>query len=210
MRVAVGVSTRHVDDETDTWPPLRPPMPQLLLSASFFDESFCRAPWFDRRHQRQIVQSVRLLTAGKHAIVRLRHQQHATSDRFIAHMLSRNIRIEEDLIDQFLNSSEKRLARTLLLLARMGTGHPGGMVPMISQANLADMIGRHQLARVEVAESAASATAVAHRHFRIAATKRMTVGTARSSIHGIGDRARHTPVLGSTRRRVAPRTVLKP
>ena len=53
-------------------------------------------------------------------MVRLLHKQHALSDRFIAHMLARNIRIEEDLIDQLFNSSEKRLARTLLLLARYG------------------------------------------------------------------------------------------
>ena len=53
-------------------------------------------------------------------MVRLLHKQHAMSDRFIAHMLARNIRIEEDLIDQLFNSSEKRLARTLLLLARYG------------------------------------------------------------------------------------------
>jgi hypothetical protein len=53
-------------------------------------------------------------------MVRLLHRQHEMSDRFIAHMLTRNIRIEEDLIDQLFNSSEKRLARTLLLLARYG------------------------------------------------------------------------------------------
>ena len=53
-------------------------------------------------------------------MVRLLHKQHAMSDRFIAHMLARNIRIEEDLVDQLFNSSEKRLARTLLLLARYG------------------------------------------------------------------------------------------
>ena len=55
-------------------------------------------------------------------MVRLLHEQHAMSDRFIAHMLTRNIRIEEDLVDQLFNSSEKRLARALLLLARYGTG----------------------------------------------------------------------------------------
>ena len=61
-----------------------------------------------------------ILLVGKEKMVRLLHKQHAMSDRFIAHMLSRNIRIEEDLIDQLFNSSEKRLARTLLLLARYG------------------------------------------------------------------------------------------
>src|SRR6185295_15677607 len=59
-----------------------------------------------------------ILMIAKQKMVRLLHQQHAMSDRFISHMLSRNIRIEEDLIDQLFNSSEKRLARALLLLAR--------------------------------------------------------------------------------------------
>jgi CRP-like cAMP-binding protein len=64
------------------------------------------------------------------------------SDRFISHMLTRNIRIEEDLIDQLFNSSEKRLARTLLLLARYGTqAVPVRMVPKISQDTLAEMVG---------------------------------------------------------------------
>ena len=75
-------------------------------------------------------------------MVRLLHRQHAMSDRFIAHMLSRNIRIEEDLIDQLFNSSEKRLARTLLLLARYGKqDKPARVVPKISQETLAEMIG---------------------------------------------------------------------
>src|SRR6266550_4230370 len=61
-----------------------------------------------------------ILLVDKDQMVRLLHKQHALSDRFIAHMLARNIRIEEDLVDQLFNSSEKRLARTLLLLARYG------------------------------------------------------------------------------------------
>jgi hypothetical protein len=61
-----------------------------------------------------------ILRVEKAQMVRLLHRQHEMSDRFIAHMLTRNIRIEEDLIDQLFNSSEKRLARTLLLLARYG------------------------------------------------------------------------------------------
>jgi CRP/FNR family transcriptional regulator, cyclic AMP receptor protein len=64
------------------------------------------------------------------------------SDRFISHMLARNTRIEEDLIDQLFNSSEKRLARTLLLLARYGKqDKPVRLVPKISQETLAEMIG---------------------------------------------------------------------
>ena len=88
-----------------------------------------------------ITPSVILLVA-KEKMVRLLHRQHAMSDRFISHMLSRNIRIEEDLIDQLFNSSEKRLARTLLLLARYGKqDKPARVVPKISQETLAEIIG---------------------------------------------------------------------
>jgi len=75
-------------------------------------------------------------------MVRVLHEEHAFSDRFIAYMLGRNIRIEEDLVDQLFNSSEKRLARTLLLLARYGKqDKPEKIVPKISQETLAEMIG---------------------------------------------------------------------
>ena len=70
------------------------------------------------------------------------HYEHDFSDRFIAHMLSRNIRVEEDLVDQLLNSSEKRLARTLLLLARSCKADiTVRAVPRLSQETLAEMIG---------------------------------------------------------------------
>ena len=83
-----------------------------------------------------------ILLVDKAQMVRLLHKQHALSDRFIAHMLARNIRIEEDLIDQLFNSSEKRLARTLLLLARYGKhDKPVRAVPPISQETLAEMVG---------------------------------------------------------------------
>ena len=83
-----------------------------------------------------------VLQVDKRQMVRLLHKQHALSDRFIAHMLARNIRIEEDLIDQLFNSSEKRLARTLLLLARYGKhDKPVRAVPPISQETLAEMVG---------------------------------------------------------------------
>src|SRR6476646_865232 len=83
-----------------------------------------------------------ILRITKSKMVRLLHRQHSMSDRFIAHMLARNIRIEEDLIDQLFNSSEKRLARTLLLLARYGKhDKPVRAVPPISQGTLAEMIG---------------------------------------------------------------------
>jgi CRP-like cAMP-binding protein len=83
-----------------------------------------------------------ILLVKKRKMVRLLHRQHAMSDRFISHMLSRNIRIEEDLIDQLFNSSEKRLARALLLLARYGKQDvPARAVPKVSQETLARMVG---------------------------------------------------------------------
>ena len=83
-----------------------------------------------------------VLVIEKNEMIRVLHEEHEFSDRFIAYMLARNIRVEEDLIDQLFNSSEKRLARTLLLLARYGApGHPQKMLPKVSQEMLAEMIG---------------------------------------------------------------------
>ena len=84
----------------------------------------------------------RIRTVPKRQMIRLLHQQHGLSDRFIAHMLARNNRLEEDLVDHLFNASEKRLARTLLLLARFGkpTG-PRRVLPPISQEVLAEMVG---------------------------------------------------------------------
>ena len=82
------------------------------------------------------------LVIGMTEMKRVLHAEHALSDRFIAHMLSRNIRIEEDLIDQLFNSSEKRLARALLLLAHYGKQiAPDRILPKVSQTALAEMIG---------------------------------------------------------------------
>jgi CRP/FNR family cyclic AMP-dependent transcriptional regulator len=82
------------------------------------------------------------LVIEKKEMLRVLHEEHEFSDRFIAYMLSRNIRIEEDLVDQLFNSSEKRLARTLLLLARYGqTDKPQRILPKISQETLAEMVG---------------------------------------------------------------------
>jgi CRP/FNR family cyclic AMP-dependent transcriptional regulator len=84
----------------------------------------------------------RILVVAKSQMIRMLHQQHALSDRFIAHMLSRNNRLEEDLVDQLFNASEKRLARTLLLLARYGKPDgPRRVLPRISQEVLAEMVG---------------------------------------------------------------------
>ena len=83
-----------------------------------------------------------LLVIEKKEMVRLLHTERAFSDRFLAYMLARNIRIEQDLVDQLFNSSEKRLARTLLLLARYGAqDQPQKMLPKVSQETLAEMIG---------------------------------------------------------------------
>ena len=83
-----------------------------------------------------------VLVIEKDEMIRALHQEHAFSDRFIAYMLARNIRVEEDLVDQLFNSSEKRLARTLLLLARYGRpGHPRKALPKVSQETLAEMVG---------------------------------------------------------------------
>jgi CRP/FNR family cyclic AMP-dependent transcriptional regulator len=83
-----------------------------------------------------------LLVISLDEMTRVLHAEHALSDHFIAYMLGRNIRIEEDLIDQLFNSSEKRLARTLLLLARYGKkDKPQWVLPKISQETLAEMIG---------------------------------------------------------------------
>jgi CRP-like cAMP-binding protein len=82
------------------------------------------------------------LAIEKDEMVRVLHEEHAFSDRFIAYMLARNIRVEEDLVDQLFNSTEKRLARTLLLLARYGKqNHPDTLLPRVSQEMLAEMIG---------------------------------------------------------------------
>jgi len=84
----------------------------------------------------------RILVVPKRQMIRLLHQQHALSDRFIAHMLARNTRLEEDLVDQLFNASEKRLARTLVLLARYGKSDgPRKVLPKFSQEVLAEMVG---------------------------------------------------------------------
>ena len=88
------------------------------------------------------VTATTVLIIPKRQMIRLLHDQHALSDRFISYMLARNLRIEEDLIDQLFNSSEKRLARTLLLLARYGKpDETHRVLPRISQETLAEMIG---------------------------------------------------------------------
>jgi CRP/FNR family cyclic AMP-dependent transcriptional regulator len=83
-----------------------------------------------------------VLVIGKDEMLRVLHAEHELSDRFIEYMLARNIRVEADLIDQLFNSTEKRLARTLLLLARYGQeDQPERVLQKVSQETLAEMIG---------------------------------------------------------------------
>ena len=83
-----------------------------------------------------------LLRIDKKAMMGALHREHAFSDLFVSYLLARNIRYEEDLVDQLFNSSEKRLARVLLMLAHFGKeGVPETVVPKISQETLAEMVG---------------------------------------------------------------------
>lgn len=83
-----------------------------------------------------------VLRIEKEAMMQALHREHAFSDVFVAYLLARNIRYEEDLVDQLFNSSEKRLARVLLMLAHFGKeGVPETVVPKISQETLAEMVG---------------------------------------------------------------------
>ena len=113
----------------------------MLGPGDFFGEG-CLAGQTVRMGSAAAVTASTILAVKKSSMARLLHQEHAFSDRFLKHMLARNIRIEEDLIDQLFNSSEKRLARALLLLARYGKQErPQKVVPKVSQETLAAMIG---------------------------------------------------------------------
>jgi CRP/FNR family transcriptional regulator, cyclic AMP receptor protein len=113
----------------------------ILGPGDFFGEG-CLAGQPLRMGTASAVVPTTALRIPKREMIRTLHEQPEFSDRFIAHMLARNIRIEEDLVDQLFNSSEKRLARTLLLLARYGKEDaPQRMLPMPSQETLAEMVG---------------------------------------------------------------------
>src|SRR5229473_2068352 len=113
----------------------------ILGPGDFFGEG-CLAGQSVRMGTASAITPTTVLVIEKSEMFRVLHQQHTLSDRFITFMLARNIRIEEDLIDQLFNSSEKRLARTLLLLARYGKDDkPASVVPKISQETLAEMVG---------------------------------------------------------------------
>ncbi len=113
----------------------------ILEPGDFFGEG-CLAGQSVRVGTATAITPSSVLEIQKSEMFKVLHEQHAFSDRFLTFMLARNIRIEEDLIDQLFNSSEKRLARTLLLLARYGKeDQPQGVLPKMSQETLAEMIG---------------------------------------------------------------------
>jgi len=113
----------------------------MLRPGDFFGEG-CLAGQPVRMGTATAITPSTVLVIEKSEMFKVLHEQHALSDQFITFMLARNIRIEEDLIDQLFNSSEKRLARTLLLLARYGKqDKPARAVPRISQETLAEMVG---------------------------------------------------------------------
>src|SRR6185295_10994150 len=88
------------------------------------------------------IQASSVIRVGKSSMVELLHRDQAFGELFTAYLLSRNVRIEEDLVDQLFNSSEKRLARILLLLAHFGKDpRPETVIPQVSQETLAAMIG---------------------------------------------------------------------
>ena len=113
----------------------------MLGPGDFFGEG-CLAGQQRRMGSATAILPTTVLRVSKRKMMRTLHDQSALSDRFITHMLARNIRIEEDLVDQLFNSSEKRLARTLLLLARYGNNEGAhGTLPKLSQETLAEMVG---------------------------------------------------------------------
>jgi CRP/FNR family transcriptional regulator, cyclic AMP receptor protein len=113
-----------------------------MLGPGDFVGEGCLAGQSLRMGAASAVMPTALLRIQKRDMVRMLHEHSEFSDQFIAHMLTRNIRIEEDLVDQLFNSSEKRLARTLLLLARYGKeDRTQRVLPKLSQETLAEMVG---------------------------------------------------------------------
>jgi CRP/FNR family transcriptional regulator, cyclic AMP receptor protein len=109
--------------------------------SDFFGEG-CMAGQSVRMGTATAITPSTVLVIDKNELLRVLHEEHELSDHFIGYMLAHNIRVEEDLIDQLFNSSEKRLARTLLLLARYGKQEqPDRILAKVSQETLAKMIG---------------------------------------------------------------------
>jgi CRP/FNR family transcriptional regulator, cyclic AMP receptor protein len=112
----------------------------ILGPGDFFGEG-CLAGQPRRMATASALSVSTLLVVEKPQMLEMLHKEPALADRFLMHMLARNIRIEEDLIDQLFNSSEKRLARALLLLARYGKEDQPLTLPKLSQETLAEMVG---------------------------------------------------------------------
>jgi CRP/FNR family transcriptional regulator, cyclic AMP receptor protein len=113
----------------------------ILGEMDFFGES-CLAGRPFRTVAATAMTDCDLLRIDKKAMMAVLHREHAWSDMFVAYLLARNIRYEEDLVDQLFNSSEKRLARILLLLAHFGKdGKPESVIPKVSQETLGEMVG---------------------------------------------------------------------
>jgi len=113
----------------------------VLEKGSFFGEG-CLAAQPLRMSTASAIQPTCLIRLGKSSMVALLHREPEFAESFTAYLLSRNVRIEEDLVDQLFNSSEKRLARTLLLLAHFGKeSRPEAVIPKVSQETLAAMVG---------------------------------------------------------------------
>lgn len=113
----------------------------ILSEANFFGEGALAGQPL-RMGSAVAMTDCELLRIEKKAMMEALHREHAFSDVFVAYLLARNIRYEEDLVDQLFNSSEKRLARVLLMLAHFGKeGVPETVVPKISQETLAEMVG---------------------------------------------------------------------
>jgi CRP-like cAMP-binding protein len=112
----------------------------ILGAGAFFGEG-CLAEQPRRMATASAMSAATILAVEKPQMLRLLHEQPTLADRFLVHMLARNIRIEEDLVDQLFNSSEKRLARALLLLARYGTDSEQLVLPTVSQETLAKIVG---------------------------------------------------------------------
>jgi CRP/FNR family transcriptional regulator, cyclic AMP receptor protein len=113
----------------------------ILAAGDFFGE-WCLAGQNVRSGTATAITAATLLVIEKQEMLRALHAEHELSDCFVSYMLARNIRIEQDLIDQLFNSSEKRLARTLLQLARYGRqDKPQRLLPKIPQETLAEMVG---------------------------------------------------------------------
>jgi CRP/FNR family cyclic AMP-dependent transcriptional regulator len=113
----------------------------ILNEGDFFGEG-CLAGQTLRLFSATAMTDCSVMRIDKKSTIEVLHREHAFSDMFVAYLLTRNIRYEEDLVDQLFNSSEKRLARMLLLLAHFGKeGKAEVLVPKISQESLAEMVG---------------------------------------------------------------------